>query len=224
MKQKPWNRAGKILTFAILCSVYQGLCATVAGEPVGVFVPTDGKMPLEGFKLVVKGQELDPQEFLKFDFSQAHDGIPSIKLTSKAGEDVRLSSTAPIVLKPGQRYVLRVWVKFTDLIPIRDEQRPRSNSLFIIYVRSTGSAYRVARIGPSTESDGWVKVFLPFDSGQPNFDKVKVDFRLLALQGSIWIYDPRIVEVPENFPHDRFFELPSGEKVSPLVLNYHGQP
>lgn len=199
-----------------------GAGALQAGEPINLFTPLDGATPLKRFDLEVKGQELDPQQFLKFDFEETHDGIPSIKLSSEAGERVMLKGAAPITLEPGRRYVLRVLVKFSELTPVNDG-RSTGGQLFVIYVRSAGKSYRVLRIGPSAESNGWVKAFLPFDSGEADYDKVRVQFRLHNLRGSVWICDPRIVEVPENFPKERFFELPSGERVSPLVLFYNEQ-
>ncbi len=193
-----------------------------ASEPVRVFNPVDGATPLKQFVLEVKDQELDPAQFLNFDFTETHDEIPSIKLTSEAGEVVTLRGTSLTTMEPNRRYVLRVLVKFSELTPV-NQGRAAGGQIFVIYLRSSGKSYQAMRIGPSGASDGWVKAFLPFSSAETGYDKVRVQFRLRNLRGSVWICDPRIVEVPENFPKERFFELPSGEKVSPLTLLYNEQ-
>jgi len=209
----------------IACKIWLGiylsvlLCVSVRAatpdDAAEVFVNTDGT--LNQFQLRLQDEAPDSEKPLKFDSAISRNNIPSIEITSQEGEEVFLESISPILLASGQHYALRTYLKFTDLVSA-GKQRPDIGSEFIIYVHSSGEEYRVARIGASSETSDWIKVYLPFDPAtEPHYEKVNIFFRIFALQGSIWICDPRIVKVPDNFPHDAFFELPSGEKVTGML-------
>jgi len=168
----------------------------------------------EGFKIVTKvpgeGMEHPADAFVESSSADSQE----ITLHIPEGQDIWISSKAPLSLDPQSGYIFSVDLKWKDVQPVGPGVAPHGPGLFV-YVYSVRGEHLLAIVPPLEALSDWTTLRIAFDTGKNDaFEHVRIQMITKDITGTVEIKNPRLIQTdPEKLPESPQFTLPDGSKV-----------
>jgi hypothetical protein len=147
---------------------------------------------------------------------------PSVRVDLPEDGTVRVDTADAISLKTNTLYLFSVQIKAQKVSPggaAMNAGGCYERGVFAYVHSATKAEYACSIIVGKGDTDGWVTLMLPFDTGKfPAFEKVRFLLRCIGISGTVWFQNPALVEMPDGFEIKPHFILSNGEIVPSTLL------